>query len=220
MAPFPHIRHGAELRGRFLLLSFHRRSLRSITRLLAFDVALRNLPEARSRNFLRWINCRCFRTSTIAKSERRSAMKMPRDRNDRVLLVAVSALVGLGLAVGLSNVTVNAPATAEPGAARPEVFRAQPPRGPVPYAHTVARHAKSDGAASIVRDPKDLPPPIGKRGPRRVKVDLETARSSASSPTAPPIATGPSTIRCRVHSSACASATRSRCGSRTTKTAC
>ena len=101
-------------------------------------------------------------------------MKMPRDRNDRVLLVAVSALVGLGLAVGLSNVTINAPATAEPGAARPEVFRAQPPRGPVPYAHTVARHAKSDGAASIVRDPADLPPPIGKRGPQRVKVDLET----------------------------------------------
>ena len=27
-------------------------------------------------------------------------MKMPRDRNDRVLMVAVSALVGLGLAVG------------------------------------------------------------------------------------------------------------------------
>ena len=33
---------------------------------------------------------------------------------------------------------------------------------------------KSDGPVSIVRDPTDLPPPLGKRGPQRVKVDLET----------------------------------------------
>src|SRR4030095_8154319 len=33
---------------------------------------------------------------------------------------------------------------------------------------------KSGGAVSIVRDPTDLPPPIGNRGPQRVKVDLET----------------------------------------------
>ena len=59
-------------------------------------------------------------------------MKMPRDRNDRVILVTASALVGLGLVVGLSNVTITAPATADAGATRPEVFRAQSARGPVP----------------------------------------------------------------------------------------
>jgi nitrite reductase (NO-forming) len=34
--------------------------------------------------------------------------------------------------------------------------------------------ALSDGAVSIVRAPTDLPGPIGKRGPQRVRVDLET----------------------------------------------
>jgi hypothetical protein len=57
---------------------------------------------------------------------------------------------------------------------RTEVFRAQPARGIVPHAHTMTKAAKTDGIASIVRDPKDLPPPVGKRGPQHVKVDLET----------------------------------------------
>jgi nitrite reductase (NO-forming) len=103
-------------------------------------------------------------------------MNMPGNRNDRVMLTTVSALVGLGLAVGLSNVTLNAPAAADIGAAttKAEVFRTQPARGPVPHAHTFTKHAKADGATSIVRDPTDLPRPIGNRGPQRVKVDLET----------------------------------------------
>ena len=54
------------------------------------------------------------------------------------------------------------------------MFRAQPARGVVPHAHTITKIVKTDGLASIVRDPKDLPPPVGKRGPQRVKVDLET----------------------------------------------
>lgn len=54
------------------------------------------------------------------------------------------------------------------------MVRAQPARGPVPHAHTITKIVKADGAASIVRDPTDLPPPVGKRGPQRVKVDLET----------------------------------------------
>ena len=68
------------------------------------------------------------------------------------------------------------PASADPVAApaRTEVFRAQPARGPVPHAHTTTKVSKSDGPVSIVRDPTDLPPPVGKRGPQRVKVDLET----------------------------------------------
>ena len=103
-------------------------------------------------------------------------MRLPKDRNDRVMLGTVASLIGLGLAVGLSNVTINAPATADPvvPATRAEVTRAQPARGPVPHAHTLTKTVKADGPASIVRDPTDLPPPVGKRGPQRVKVDLET----------------------------------------------
>ena len=69
-----------------------------------------------------------------------------------------------------------APASADSVAApaRTDVFRAQPARGPVPHAHTTTKVTKSDGPVSIVRDPTDLPPPLGKRGPQRVKVDLET----------------------------------------------
>jgi nitrite reductase (NO-forming) len=103
-------------------------------------------------------------------------MKLPRDRNDRVMLGTMSALVGLGLAVGLSNITVNPPAAAtmvtpEPAARE---YRAQPARGPVPHAHKVSKVIKTNGVASIVRDPSELPPPVGQRGPQRVKVDLET----------------------------------------------
>ena len=44
----------------------------------------------------------------------------------------------------------------------------------MPHAHTLTKIAKSEGPASIVRDPTDLPPPVGKRGPQRLKVDFET----------------------------------------------
>jgi hypothetical protein len=103
-------------------------------------------------------------------------MQLPKDRNDRVMLGTVAGLVGLDLAVGLGNITINAPAAADSVAAPPrtEIFRAQPARGPVPHAHTMTKIAKSKGPVSIVRDPTDLPPPVGKRGPQRVKVDLET----------------------------------------------
>jgi len=85
-------------------------------------------------------------------------------------------LIGLGLAIGLSNVTLQVPAAAESSmpSAHSKVFKAQPVNGPVPHAHTLTKVTKSDGPVSIVRDPTDLPPPISKRGPKRVKVDLET----------------------------------------------
>ena len=103
-------------------------------------------------------------------------MGLPKDRNDRAMLGTLAGLIGLGLAVGLSHVTINAPATADPfvPATRAEVMRAQPARGPVPHAHNITKIAKSDGPISIVRDPTDLPPPVGIRGPQRVKVDLDT----------------------------------------------
>jgi nitrite reductase (NO-forming) len=102
-------------------------------------------------------------------------MRLPKDKNDRAMLGTAFALVGLGLAVGLSNVTVSSPAMGDSVApVHAEVIRAQPVRGPVPHAHNVAKIVKSDQPVSIVRDPTDIPPPIGKRGPQRVKVDLET----------------------------------------------
>jgi nitrite reductase (NO-forming) len=103
-------------------------------------------------------------------------MHLPKDRNDRVMLGTLASLIGLGLAVGLANVTITGPASADLAAtpARSEPWRAQPARGPVPHAHTITKVVKSDGAVSIVRDPTDLPPPVGKRGPQRVKVDLDT----------------------------------------------
>ena len=43
-------------------------------------------------------------------------------------------------------------------------------------AATTHAHAATEAApVSVVRLPSDLPGPIGKRGPQRVKVDLETA---------------------------------------------
>ena len=103
-------------------------------------------------------------------------MHLPKARNDRVMLGAVACLIGLGFALELTNVIFQTMATAEPAVppTRSEIVKAQPARGPVPHAHTITAVTKSNGPVSIVRDPTDLPPPIGKRGPQRVKVDLET----------------------------------------------
>lgn len=104
-------------------------------------------------------------------------MRLPKDRNDRVMLGGCAALVGLGLAVGLSNLpasTYTASAATLEDQANPQVFRAVPANGPMKHAHNVGKIVKSDNPISIVRDATDLPPPIGKRGPQRLKVDLET----------------------------------------------
>lgn len=101
-------------------------------------------------------------------------MHLPKDRCDRVMLGTGVVLVGLGMVVGASLFPTATASEKTVASARTEVFRAQPARGVVPHAHTLSKIVKTDGLASIVRDPKDLPPPIGKRGPQRVKVDLET----------------------------------------------
>src|SRR5581483_7191225 len=103
-------------------------------------------------------------------------MQLPQSRNDRIMLGTVSAVVGLGLVVGLSNVTITGQSPSESfvSPAHADVTHAQPARGPVPLAHTMTKIAPTDGPVSIVRDPTDLPPPVGKRGPQRVKVDFET----------------------------------------------
>ena len=65
-------------------------------------------------------------------------------------------------------------ASAAEDPSKPRMYHAQPANGPVPLAHKVSKIVKTDSPISIVRDPADLPPPVGSRGPRRVKVDLET----------------------------------------------
>ncbi len=100
-------------------------------------------------------------------------MRLPRERNDRVMLATGAALLGLATVVG---VDVFWPASdGHLGSqAQANVIRSQPARGTVPHAHTITKIVKTDQPTSVVRDPRDLPPPVGKRGPQRVKVDLET----------------------------------------------
>ncbi len=100
-------------------------------------------------------------------------MRLPSDKKDRIMLATVAGFAGLGLAIALSNIPFNSSASADAPAST-DVFRAQPVRGVVPHAHTAHKIVKTDDPVSIVRDPTDLPPPIGKRSPQRVRVDLET----------------------------------------------
>jgi len=117
-----------------------------------------------------------------------TAMKLAKNRNDRVMVGMGAALAGVMVAAVMTSVISDpqftelcsvsrlfgnsASAAEEPS--KPRTYHAQPANGLVPLAHNVSKVVKADGPISIVRDPVDLPPPIGNRGPRRVKVDLET----------------------------------------------
>jgi nitrite reductase (NO-forming) len=115
-------------------------------------------------------------------------MKLPKDRNDRVMVGMGSVLAGLTVAVvftsalfdpqfaelsSTSKLFGNSASAAEE-LSKPRTYHAQPANGPVLPAHKISKIVKSDGPISIVRDPTDLPAPIGSRGPKRVRVDLET----------------------------------------------
>ncbi|MEX0753462.1 MAG: copper-containing nitrite reductase [Xanthobacteraceae bacterium] len=102
-------------------------------------------------------------------------MALWKDKNDRALAAAAGGLLVAGALAGMSFVAERAEpdltiATRAYASADPM----PPARGPAPLAHTMTKITAADGAVSIVRDPADLPPPIGKRGPQRVRVDLET----------------------------------------------
>lgn len=122
------------------------------------------------------------------KVERATVMKLPKDRNDRVMVGMGSVLAGLAVSVVVTSALFDpqfaelcstsklfgnsASAAEEPS--KPRTYHAQPANGPVLPAHKVNKIVKSDGPISIVRDPTELPAPIGSRGPKRVRVDLET----------------------------------------------
>ena len=113
-------------------------------------------------------------------------MRLPKDRNDRVMVGTGSVLAGAAVAIFLTSAITdpqfseicsvrlfgNSAHAAEPPPTH--VWHAQPVNGPVMPAQNPSRIVKSDGPISIVREPTDLPKPIGARGPRRVRVDLET----------------------------------------------
>jgi nitrite reductase (NO-forming) len=122
------------------------------------------------------------------KGGKGTAMKLPKDRNDRVMVGMGTVVAGLLFAVAFTSAYLDpqfmelcstsklfgdsASAAEEPS--KPRTYRAQPVSGPVLPAHKVSKIVKADGPISIVRDPTDLPAPIGARGPKRVRVDLET----------------------------------------------
>jgi nitrite reductase (NO-forming) len=91
-----------------------------------------------------------------------------RDKNDRPLIavLAVLAIVAIMAWPKGASIPPSAQAAVLPPSA-PADYTAAPLSGttntPVPKAGTLV---------DIVRDPADLPPPVGARGPRRVKVNL------------------------------------------------
>lgn len=113
-------------------------------------------------------------------------MRLPKNRNDRVMVGMGSVLAGAVVAILLTSAITdpqfselcsaarlfgNSASAAEP---QTHVWHAQPASGPVMLAHNPGRVVKTDGPISIVREPTDLPKPVGSRGPRRVRADLET----------------------------------------------
>ena len=112
-------------------------------------------------------------------------MHFPDDRNDRVLLGTASVLGAVAIAATLSSFAFDprfdvarlfansAAADTMKEPVRP-TYRNMPANGLTPMAHNVRKIVKTDDPISIVRDPTDLPPPVGARGPKRVKVELAT----------------------------------------------
>lgn len=98
----------------------------------------------------------------------------PRDKNDRAVLMAAAVVAGLAAATWIATrpapqfVTEAVAATATPADAHAD-YAAPPLSGT-----TATPLAKAGTLVDIVRDPTDLPPPVGARGPRRVTVNLHT----------------------------------------------
>jgi len=97
---------------------------------------------------------------------------MPIDKNDRPL-IAVLAVIGAIVAIAWSHASSVSASTAEAGPLQVASLPADYNAPPLTAIKTEAL-PKDLGVVDIVRDPADLPQPIGARGPRHVKVDLDT----------------------------------------------
>jgi nitrite reductase (NO-forming) len=95
-------------------------------------------------------------------------MRLLRDRNDRVLFAAVGAMLGVGLLVGAGEALSRGELMTS--TAHANVMPERQAEGPAVHAHDMTTYE----TGSIVRDPADLPPPLGARGPEHVKVELQT----------------------------------------------
>jgi nitrite reductase (NO-forming) len=100
----------------------------------------------------------CSRYRQLAKGK---TMHLTNTRKNLALMGTAGLLIGLGAIAAIKL-------------AAPDATISQPARETVPHAHNVTAATKPDGLVSIVRDPTDLPPPIWRRGPQRLRVDLET----------------------------------------------
>lgn len=107
-----------------------------------------------------------------------------KDRCDRAMAITGGTLLALGITVGVMSIlertepAVAAISIMATSAAALNAYASADPMpsatGPVPRAHTMTKITAAGGPVSVVRDPTDLPPPVGKRGPQRLRVDLDT----------------------------------------------
>lgn len=93
---------------------------------------------------------------------------MLRDKNDRPLLVVLAVMAFLAIMAWPKSLAIPPSAEAAvPPPSAPANYTALPLNGT-----TNTAIPKAGALVDIVRDPTDLPPPVGDRGPRRVKVNL------------------------------------------------
>ena len=101
-------------------------------------------------------------------------MRLPRDRNDRVLLGTAGILLGATLLIGVSAGQFRGTADLMTSTAHAEASATR--QGQLALAHTI--HAQPQ--ESIIRSPTDLPGAVGERGPETVRVEFETIEKLGS----------------------------------------
>lgn len=97
-----------------------------------------------------------------------------REKIDWPLIALGAALIAIVLVAWPRSAAMTVHADAASDAQVPVVVANADYNAPALLGTTLTKIATGAGPISIVRDPSDLPAAVGNRGPRRVKVDLET----------------------------------------------